>query len=163
MRGGSDFLGLLRVLAEHEVELIVVGGVAAVLAGAPISTFDLDVVHQRSPENLDRLVAALRALHARYRDPAGRHIEPDADKLSGPGQHLLLTDRGPLDVLGTIGAGRGYEELVERCHEYEVEGFRVKVLDLAAVIRSKEETNREKDRAALPALYRALALREDLD
>jgi hypothetical protein len=32
-----------RVLVAHEVEFIVVGGVAAVLQGAPITTQDLDL------------------------------------------------------------------------------------------------------------------------
>lgn len=37
------------MLAGHGVDFIVVGGVAAVLGGAPISTFDLDIVHARDP------------------------------------------------------------------------------------------------------------------
>jgi hypothetical protein len=43
------------------VDFIVVGGVAAVLRGAPVSTFDLDVVHSTAPENIGRLLAACRA------------------------------------------------------------------------------------------------------
>jgi hypothetical protein len=48
----------LDVLARHGVESVIVGGVAAVLAGAPISTFDLDIVPSRGPDSLARLVAA---------------------------------------------------------------------------------------------------------
>jgi len=76
------FLGLLRVLLRHGVDFFVVGGVAAQLAGAPILTLDLDVLYDKSPENLGRLLAALREIKARYRDPAGRHIEPDLEKLA---------------------------------------------------------------------------------
>lgn len=61
----------LTALAQHEVSFIVVGGVAAVLAGAPISTFDLDIVHERSPSNAARLLSALTQMEARYRDPGG--------------------------------------------------------------------------------------------
>ncbi len=46
-----DFLGTLSVLAAHKVDFIVVGGVSAVLQGAPIATFDLDIVHSRGPAN----------------------------------------------------------------------------------------------------------------
>ncbi len=63
------FLGLLRVLLRHEVDFLVVGGVAAQLAGAPILTFDLDVLYDKSPENLDRLLPALEELKAHYRAP----------------------------------------------------------------------------------------------
>ncbi|MGB8328982.1 MAG: hypothetical protein WCE62_02570 [Polyangiales bacterium] len=37
------------------MEFIIVGGAAAVLHGAPITTEDLDIVHRRSPENVARL------------------------------------------------------------------------------------------------------------
>ncbi len=66
------FKDALEVFARHEVELIVVGGVAAVVGGAPIATFDLDIVHARNAANLARLQAALDEIDARYRDPAGR-------------------------------------------------------------------------------------------
>jgi hypothetical protein len=60
-----------------------VGGVAAVLEGAPISTFDLDIVHDRSPENVTRLLSALADLDARYRDLTGRVLRPEARGLEG--------------------------------------------------------------------------------
>ena len=57
-----DLLTLLGVLLEHQVELIVVGGVAAVLQGVPVTTVDLDVVHLRSVANVERLLQALAVL-----------------------------------------------------------------------------------------------------
>ena len=72
-----DFLAILRTLARHRVEYIVVGGVAAVLQGAPISTFDLDLVHSRQPGNIVRLLKALETLEARYRTPGGPMRQPD--------------------------------------------------------------------------------------
>jgi hypothetical protein len=53
-----DFLEVLRVLVAHEIKFIVVGGVSAVLQGAPIATFDLDLVHSRDSENIQRLLRA---------------------------------------------------------------------------------------------------------
>jgi len=77
----------LETLARHGVEFVVVGGVAAVLNGAPISTFDLDIVHARAPANLDRLLAALTELDARYRDLTGRVLRPELSALAGDGHH----------------------------------------------------------------------------
>jgi hypothetical protein len=71
------------------VDFFVVGGVAAQLEGAPILTLDLDVLYDKTAENLDRLLAALQELKARYRDPAGRHIEPDRSKLETMRLHRL--------------------------------------------------------------------------
>ena len=60
----ADFFQILRTLVEHNVQFVVVGGVCAVLHGAPVSTFDLDIVHSTLPENVSRVMAALDCLHA---------------------------------------------------------------------------------------------------
>lgn len=159
MGAAPRFLEALTVLARHDVELIVVGGVAAVLGGAPISTLDLDVLYRTTEENLLRLAAALGELEAVYRDPAGRRIEPDPSRLAAGGHNLLDTRHGPLDVLGRIGAGRTYEDLLARSHEVEVAGARIRVLDLDAVIETKEQAGRAKDRATLDILRETLRLK----
>ena len=61
---------LLRILCRHEVEFLVVGGVAAILQGSPLTTDDLDVVYSSSEDNTARLAAALADLEATYLDPA---------------------------------------------------------------------------------------------
>ena len=150
------FKEALDVLARHRVDFIVVGGVAAVLAGAPISTFDLDIVASRTPENLQRLLGALTEIDARYRDLTGRILRPDLSGLHGPGHHLLLTTCGPVDVLGAIGNGETYDELLPEVVERQLSGLRVRTLGLASLIRLKEAANRDKDRAVLPILRRTL-------
>ena len=52
----TNFEQALALLARHGVEFIIVGGVAAVAHGAPIVTLDLDVVHRRTPDNVQRLL-----------------------------------------------------------------------------------------------------------
>lgn len=151
------FKDALETFARHDVELIVVGGVAAVLGGAPMATFDLDVVHARNADNLERLRAALDELDARYRDPAGRLLRPDTPGLAGPGHHLLLTRCGPVDLLGAIGRGRVYEDLLPDAPIVELGGLSVRVLGLAALIRTKEEAGRDKDLAVLDLLRQALS------
>jgi Aminoglycoside-2''-adenylyltransferase len=156
-RPAPDFLAIFQTLANHKVRYIVVGGVGAVLQGAPVATFDLDLVHSRDSENVRRLIAALRDLDAHYRtDTRARRI-PDQSHLSAPGHQLLMTRYGPLDILGAIGSGRGFDEL--RAHTVELEvsaGLSIQVLDLATLIQIKEEVGGEKDLAALPILKRTL-------
>jgi len=113
----TDFLAVIRTLTEHRVDFIVVDGVAAVLEGAPISTFDLDIVHSRTGENVQRLVGALNALDAHFRLQPERRIRPAASHLLSAGHQLLMTRYGPLDVLGAIGQSHGYDELLEHVNE----------------------------------------------
>jgi len=46
-------------LQRHEVKYVVIGGIAAVLYGVPRATFDLDILIDATPENAEKLLAAL--------------------------------------------------------------------------------------------------------
>lgn len=148
---------LLAALRGHEVDFIVVGGVAAVLEGAGMMTDDLDILVDTGEANLGRLLTALDDLEAVYRDPAGRSLRPDAERLSSFRLHLLDTRLGALDLLRSLGPGeRSYTDLLPRSRRYRLGQIEVPVLELAAVIEAKEAADRPKDRAALPLLRRTL-------
>src|ERR1700689_863921 len=106
----NRILSIFEKLVRHQAEFLVVGGVAAVLQGAPVSTFDVDIVHSTSPENVARILSALEELDARYRFQP--ELRPGADHLSPLGHQLLITRFGPLDVLGMIGNRRTYFDLL---------------------------------------------------
>ena len=151
-----DFLEILKVLSEHKVDFIVVGGVCAVLHGAPVTTFDLDLVHSRSSDNLARLLSALKELDAYYRGREGHRLTPGLSHLFSPGYQLLMTKFGPLDLLGTIGIGHSYEDLLKHTVELKVGVIRVYVLDLETLIEIKKETISEKDKVVIPILQRTM-------
>jgi hypothetical protein len=148
-----DFGVLLGALLDAGVEFVVVGGLSATLNGAPVNTFDVDVVHRRSPENVDRLIPLLESLDAIYRIQPDRRLRPVRSALLSTGHQNLLTKYGPLDLLGEIGNGLGYEQLVPRSNEMLIaESVRVRILNLETLIEVKEQLNGEKDRAMLPIL-----------
>jgi hypothetical protein len=152
-----DFLAILQLLAKHKVDFIVVGGIGAALQGAPIATFDLDVVHSREPRNIDKLLVALDSFDATYRGPTARKIKPNRSHLSSRGHQLLMTRFGPLDLLGVIGAKHDYQDLLPKSISMEISpGQKVRVLSLSAIIKTKEEVGGEKDRATLRVLRRTL-------
>lgn len=151
---------LLDVLRRHGVRFVLVGGVAAVVEGVPLTTFDTDVVHQRSPDNVRRLIDALEELHARYRTRPDLNRAARAEDLMGAGHHLLMTTLGPLDVLGVIGKDRAFEALAKTARRRKLGDRYVLVLDLETQIAVKKELGFDKDRAALPLLEKTLRLRE---
>src|SRR6266404_7669374 len=152
-----DFFYLLRALHDAGIEFLVVGGVAAVLQGAPVNTLDVDVVFSRSDANIGRLLPVLEALDAHYRVQPERRLRPTASHLASPGHQNLLTTYGPFDLLGTVGQGLGYEDLLPHSVEMNIgEGIRVRVLNLEKLIALKEELGGEKDRATLPVLRQTL-------
>jgi hypothetical protein len=146
--------GIIEVLQRHDVEFIVVGGVAAVLRGAPTTTFDIDIVYALNAENVDRLQRALAALSAKFRDDP-RGLVPDRAHLESRGHKLLITSEGPLDCLGTIDDDVPYEVLVHDSSFLEVGSRSVRVLALRRLIASKRWTRRPKDLVMLPLLEAA--------
>lgn len=87
-------IAMLRALQDGGVEFILVGGLAAVLQGAPIDTFDIDVVHSRDAANVARLQPVLEGLDS---------VLGNASHPASAGHLNLITRYGPLDLLGTIG------------------------------------------------------------
>ena len=83
-----DFLAILKVLTKHKVDFIVIGGVCAVLHGAPVTTFDLDLVHCRSSQNLSNLMSPLNELEAFYRGPVNQKLKPKWSHLLSSGLNL---------------------------------------------------------------------------
>jgi predicted nucleotidyltransferase len=153
----GKLISALRALHDGGVEFVLVGGLAAVLNGAPVDTFDVDVVHSRDPANVARLLPVLEALDAVFRMQPERRLRPNPSHLSSAGHLNLITRYGPLDLLGTIGRDLGYEDLVPHSVELIIsEGIRVRVLDLETLIAIKEELAGEKDLAVLPILRRTL-------
>ena len=116
----SDFPAIVRVLDDRDVTFMIVGGVAAVLQGAPVTTFDLDVLHARSEDNVSRLLKALDLLDARYRFRPEENKRPQRSHLMSPGHQLLATRHGPLDLLGSIGESYSYQDLIGEADEIEV-------------------------------------------
>jgi len=150
-----QIIKLLQMPDEYQVKFIIVGGVCAVLHGAPITTFDLDIVHSGSRDNLRRLGDVLERLEARYRGHS-KAIRPDAESLASPGHHLLTTCFGPLDLLGTIEKGWDYGGLIGHSEVIRFEGRVFRILSLEHLIEIKKDSSFEKDRVKLPILKQTL-------
>jgi len=152
-----DLTSILTVLLEEQVDMVLVGALAAVAQGAPITTHDVDVVHARSTSNVTRLIAALGRLNARYRGrPAFAPLPPDPVALAGPGHSLFMTDLGPLDCLGTIEGGLSYDALLPLSIQIDFDGRPLRVLGLETIVRLKRGSTTPKDRLALPILEETL-------
>jgi hypothetical protein len=147
---------ILRKLAAAEVDFVVVGMLAGTLRGAPVTTWDLDIVHCRSEANVARLLGVLADIGATYvRDP--RKLAPTASHLTGAGHQLLDTELGRLDCLGTVDDDKVYEDLLAVSSPLDIgDGLKVRVLELPALIELKRKAGRPKDLAAIPYLESTL-------
>jgi len=154
MTRAFDPVGAIRVLNEHAVRFIVIGGFAGNILGSPAITYDLDICYERSPANCEALARALRALGATLRGaPAGLPFQLDARTILMSDSFTFDTTAGSVDCLGTPAGTKGYADLLASAREMEIEeGLRVLVCSLDDLMRMKRTAGRPKDLWAVEIL-----------
>lgn len=160
----ADLERIITVLDRHDVDYIVVGGVAARSHGAQRLTEDVDLVARRDRANLRRLGAALRELGATIRGaPAlpqaviDQQTHPDALAQRQFGN--WTTEAGEVDTalfIGTSEQPLDYDRLAVGATTTSLGEIEFKVAGLTDLILAKELADRKKDHDALPEL-RSLA------
>jgi hypothetical protein len=149
----TDVEALLSALAGSEVKFIIVGGAAAIAHGSARLTEDLDVVYERTRENMERLVAALADYKPYLRGaPPGLPFVWDAETLQHGLNFTLATSAGSIDLFGEIPGGGSYADLQPEAIELIVFGNRCLCLSLDQAIRAKRAAGRPKDLEALAEL-----------
>ncbi len=144
------FVETLKLLVRNDVEFIVVGMGAGVLQGVPLTTLDLDILHRRTPDNVQRLLNVLHELQATYRNDS-RRLSPTVSHLLGPGHQLLETINGDLDCLGSIDDGKSFEEFLGSSVELKLsDEDTIRVVTLETLVELKKRAGRPKDLAAIP-------------
>ena len=143
----------LRLLGEHRVDCVIVGGIAALIHGSLLLTNDVDVCYARDLENLKRLAGALQSVHARLRNaPKGLPFILDAETLKRGLNFTFTTNIGDLDLLGEVRGVGHYEEVLAGSITVELFDYRFAVIDIGKLVIAKRAAGRPKDLIALPEL-----------
>jgi hypothetical protein len=153
---------ILELLAAHQVDCVVVGGLAVQTHGFMRGTVDLDIIPRPDLVNLSRLGEALAQLGARMYRTAQPVDVTDPHLLQRAGFVPLMTDYGRFDVMNirtTAGAPKHYQDLRDRALELDLDGIPVVIVGLDDLIRMKRAAGREQDLADIRALT---AVDEDL-
>lgn len=137
---------ILRALDRHDVDFVVVGGLAGLAYGSRYPTNDTDVAYGRAMENLERLATALRELEASLRGaPPDVPFVLDAVSLANGANFTFDTRFGPFDILGDPAGAPKYESLRENSVETMLFGVRVRVVSLDHLIAMKEAAGQPRD------------------
>lgn len=142
----TNFLKILQVMAEHDVEFVVVGGIAANFHGSALSTFDCDVAVDLNSENLNKLARALSSLSPTFRHKTPPQSFDEAMAARGGWRNIYLdTSAGILDCLGEIKGLGNFAACRARSLEIDLGGFSIRVLTREALIEAKKAMGRPKD------------------
>ncbi len=143
-----DLRRLLEPMVRNGVDFVMIGGVAGILHGSNYPSYDLDLVYDRRPENVARLVRALREIGGiRLRGaPPDLEFPLDERMIENGANFTFITPHGDLDLLGVVDGVKDYEALSNDVVEREVFGMTVRIASLDKLIAMKRAANRPKDR-----------------
>jgi hypothetical protein len=155
----DEIIRVLRAFEASGLEYVLIGAAAMGFHGLVRATEDLDLVIRATPENVERLRAALRQT---YQD------DPDIDEISADdllGDYPAIRYYPPtgdvyFDVLTRLGDAERFETVEAEIRE--IEGARVWVATPAALYRLKKGTVRPIDHQDAAALRERFNLRRSL-
>ena len=158
-----DPLGALGSLLKHEVDFVLIGGLAARLHGSPTVTDDLDISHSKERSNLERLATCLASMEARLRlpDPEERlDIDIDWRLLAAADNFTFMTDFGALDCLAFPAGIDSYDDLAARAVPINLGSINIRIASIDDLMAMKRAAGRRKDLIELEILA---ALKQELD
>ena len=149
-----SFEKLLVLLADAEVDFIVVGGIAVSIQGYVRLTEDVDLLIDDDPANVSRLLERL----ASYGEGFARELSPaDFTDTEGAIRIVEETEQCQIDIFTRM-SGKRYRDVIADADCFEAGGREIAVASKASLIGWKSKSVREKDRFDAMALRR---LQED--
>jgi hypothetical protein len=152
---------IFRSLAEHSVEYVLVGGLAATAHGASIVTLDTDICFRQTPENCERLARSLEPLGAEIFPTRSVAIPITGELLQTHRIVHLRTQAGRLDVMATVPGLGLYEEIFPGAAIVAIGDLQIPILSLDQLIKAKSVLDQPKDREHLDQLLAIRKLREE--
>ena len=138
MKLPDDFKEFLRLLSDHQVKYLLIGGFAVGYHGYPRATNDIDIWINISEENADRIHVALKefGFDLPQLSPA---LFLDPDKIVKMGAPPMR-----IEILTGI-SGVDFEECYQERVEDTINGVRVKIISLSRLKENKLASGRHKD------------------
>jgi len=134
----QDFSEFLKLLNEHHVEYLLIGGFAVAMHGYPRTTADMDVWVARRRENAENLVRSLREFG--FDTP---NLNPE---LFDDPNRIVRMGEAPLriEILTDID-GVNFEDCASRAIHQSVAGQIIPIISLDDLKANKRASGRAKD------------------
>ena len=135
-----DFIAVLNAFDRHEVDYILIGGVAVILHGMERLTRDVDIFVKMDAENIDAL---RKALHSIFDDTSIEEITFEELK-----KYPVIRYGTPngfyIDIMARLGEVVSFEDL-----EYETiayQGTKIRIGTPETLYKLKKNTVRDRDK-----------------
>ena len=135
----SDFRNFLFALKITNTEYIVVGGYAVIMHGYFRTTQDLDIQINKTPENYIKL----RKAYAIFGMPL---FDMTLENFIGDEFDVFTVGRSPFQIdMMTKLKGVEFADAIQKAEQKEMEGLKVRYLNLDDLIKAKTAAGRYKD------------------
>ena len=140
-----DFKEFLKLLKEHNVRYLLIGGYAVGYHGYARATEDMDIWVAIHPENAEKLVAVLKAF--------GFNLPELTPELFLKDKQIVRMGVPPLKLeISTFISGVEFDECYQTRVVDELDGVEVDLIDLDHLKKNKKASGRPKDLADLEKL-----------
>ena len=143
----DDLILLLRVLNDHGVDYLLIGGYALYALGYQRGTVDIDVMLRPTRDQGERTRAALLKLP----DGVAKDIDPDWFVES---ETIRVADEFVVDLMFNA-CGETYESLLPYAVTIDFDGVPIRTLNIEGLLKTKQSV-RDKDRLDREILERAI-------
>lgn len=143
----QDFNELLKLLNEHNVKYLIVGGYALAFHGAPRFTGDIDIYVKPDSENAQHVMSALKDFGF------GQTGLTEEDFLKPDKVIQLGVPPVRVDIITSI-SGVTWKEAYSGAVDGKYGSIAVKYIGVDEFIKNKQKTARKKDIADIEALRR---------
>ena len=142
-----DLKSLVTSLNQHGADYLLIGGYALFVHGYHRATTDIDVLVPATPEEGEKIKAALMVLP----DQAAKDLDP---AWFAEGDNIRVADAFVVDIMLNA-CGETYETLQKFAVTIDLEGIPVRTVSLEGLLRTKQ-TMRDKDISDRHVIERAL-------
>lgn len=134
----QDFSEFLKLLNDHHVEYLLIGGFAVAMYGYPRATADMDVWVARNKLNAERIVSCLREF--------GFDTPDLSAELFQEPERIIRMGEAPLriEILTDID-GVNFDECLKRAEMQHIDGNVIPVIGLSDLKINKRSSGRAKD------------------
>jgi hypothetical protein len=160
----DELLGLVKRLAEKELDFVICGGVACVLQGVERATYDLDIAIAFENKNIEKLISSAKeySLKPRIPEPAEGLLDENRRKIwtkeKGAIVFTFFSDESPLQLDIFLTEQIPYDELKKSADIFEIEGMKLLVCSKKQLVRLKKliKPLRDKDMQDIKELERLI-------
>lgn len=134
----NDFKEFLKLLEDHNVEYLLIGGYAVGYYGYPRTTADIDIWIAIQPDTALKMV---RVFHA-----FGMQSPEITEELFKTAGNIIRMGIAPvrIEVLNEID-GVTFSDCYERVEQVEIDGVSINLISLADLRKNKKASGRYKD------------------